>query len=160
MGDDIPLGQMLKASGAHCSMAMGRGMLDVLFYPSTGAMARAAERAGFTSIGRFSLPRILVGIAGYWAMEFAPYAALALWAMPVLQIMGVVLVVLAQATCVSLNRWAGGRTVRAMAQPLGTAMNGILMLRAGVPGTIRGGVWWRGTFYRSSLLRTGRPVRI
>jgi hypothetical protein len=39
-------------------------------------------------------------------------------------------------------------------------MNGVLMLRAGVLGTIRGGVWWRGTFYPSSLLRKGRRVRI
>ena len=160
MGDDIALGQMLKASGAHCSMAMGRGMLDVLFYPTMGAMARAAERAGFTSLGHFSLPRIVVEIAGYWAMEFAPYAALAFWRIPVLQIVGAVLVILAQATCVSLNRWAGARTVPAMAHPLGAAMNGILMLRAGVLGTIRGGVWWRGTFYPSSLLRKGRRVRI
>jgi hypothetical protein len=160
LGDDIALGQMLKASGARCSLAMGRGMLDVLFYPTMGAMARAAERAGFTSIGHFSLPRIVAEIAGYWAMEFAPYAALAFWRIPMLQIVGAILVILAQATCVSLNRWAGARTLPAVAQPLGAAMNGILMLRAGVLGTIRGGVWWRGTFYSSSLLRKGRRVRL
>jgi len=160
MGDDIALGEMLKGSGAHCSMAMGRGMLDVLFYPTMGAMARAAERAGFTSIGHFSLPRIVATVTGYGAMEFVPYVALAFWRIPVLQMVGAALVVIAQVTCVSLNRWAGARTLPAIAQPLGAAMNGILMLRAGVLGTIRGGVWWRGTFYPSSLLRKGRRVRI
>jgi hypothetical protein len=159
LGDDIALGQMLKASGARCSLAMGRGMLDVLFYPTMGAMARAAERAGFTSIGHFSLPRIVAEVAGYWAMEFAPYAALAFWRIPVLQIAGAALIVIAQGTCISLNRWAGARMLPAMAQPLGAAMNGILMLRAGILGTIRGGVWWRGTFYPSSLLGKGRRVR-
>ena len=159
LADDLALGQMLKASGARCSIAMGQGMLDVLFYPTLGAMACAAERAGFTSIGRFSLPRILVEVAGYWAMEFAPYVALTFKRMPALQVAGAALVLLAQTTCVSLNRWAGARALPAAAQPLGAAMNGFLMVRAGILGTLRGGVWWRGTFYATSLLRGGRRVR-
>ena len=159
LGDDIALGQMLKASGARCSLAMGRGMLDVLFYPDVRAMARGVERAGFTSIGHFSLSRIAAEVAGYWAMEFAPYVALAFWRTPALQFLGASLVVLSQATCISVNRWVGARALPAIAQPLGAAMNGILMLRAGVLGASRGGVWWRGTFYPTSLLRKGRRAR-
>jgi cellulose synthase/poly-beta-1,6-N-acetylglucosamine synthase-like glycosyltransferase len=119
LGDDIALGQMLKSSGAHCSMAMGKGMLDVLFYPNLGAMACAAERAGFTSIGHFNLLRIVAIVVGYWAMEFAPYVAITFRRTPVLPIVGAALVILARTTTVSLNTWAGARAPPAVAQPLG-----------------------------------------
>ncbi|MHB8071092.1 MAG: glycosyltransferase family 2 protein [Candidatus Cryosericum sp.] len=159
LGDDIALGQMLKASGARCAIVMGKGMLEVLFYPTLHAMAVGAERAGFTTIGHFSLLYIVVAMLLYGAMEYAPYVLLGFWHMPVLQLAGMALVIVAQATCISLGKWAGERTIASVMQPVGAAVNGLLMLRAGILGTIRGGVWWRGTFYSSSLLRGGRRAR-
>ncbi|MDO9100539.1 MAG: glycosyltransferase [Caldisericota bacterium] len=159
LGDDLALGQMLKASGAHCSLAMGRGTVDVLFYPTLRAMAQATERAGFTTIGHFSMAYIVPLIVLYGGLELSPYVALLFWRMPILQVAGVALLMVAQATCIMLTTWWGGGVLPAMAQPVGALMNGVLMLRAGLLGTFRGGVYWRGTFYPTSLLRKGRRVR-
>ncbi|MDI6740525.1 MAG: glycosyltransferase family 2 protein [Candidatus Edwardsbacteria bacterium] len=153
--DDMALGLMLKRHGARSSMALGTADLAVHWYRSFREMMTATERAAFTSIYDFSLARAIVLNAFLLLMELSPFAAL-LSGMPAVRIAGIVLIAAATGTSLAVNRWIGHPPAPALAWPLGILIMAALGVRAGVLGALRGGIYWRGTFYPTSVLKAGK----
>lgn len=56
-------------------------------------------------------------------------------------------------------RFAGQPTLPALLSPPGVIVNAVLLLRAALLATIRGGLLWRSTLYRPEELRPGRRVK-
>jgi hypothetical protein len=156
VADDLTLGQMLKASGARQQLASGRDFLAVNFYPSIPEAFRGSERGLFTAIGNFSLARCLATGAGLAALELAPFMLLMRRRS---RRLGVVATGLMLTSSIAFNEWLGRPAWHALVSPLGTSVMGAMIARAGVLGRKRGGIFWRGTFYPSELLKPGRRFK-
>ncbi len=158
--DDVALGQMLKESGARCSLVNGRGYVGVYFYRSLREMAVGAERALFTSIGGFSFFRLLLMGAVVLALELAPLYALIPIGIPHLRVLGLVMLAIAVLTQILLNRWAGRKMLPSIFFPVGSIAIAVIAWRTGYLGWKRGGIYWRGTFYPTELLKQGSRYKL
>jgi glycosyltransferase involved in cell wall biosynthesis len=152
-GDDVALGVLLKRHGARQSVAQGTGMVKVLFYPSLKAAAIGSERPVFTDLGNFSLARLLLTGVALLAMELSPFAGFLPARIPWLAWFAAGFSLLAFSTSFVTARWWHRPFLPSFCYPLGSLLHDWFIIRAGVLGWRRGGVYWRGTFYRTELLR-------
>ncbi len=159
LGDDVALGMLLKSHGCRSSFVNARKHVSVRWYSSVRQMARGAERGGYTVLARFSLFRaISLGMA-MLALELAPFLAMFALGMPVVQIAGAIAAVVALATTVAVSLWMDRPILPALLLPAASAILSGFVLRAGYLGYHRGGILWRGTLYKSEVLRAGARVQ-
>lgn len=159
VADDITLGQMLKASGARQQFANGVGAVSVSFYPTIREALTGSERALFTAIGNFSLSRSMAVGVGLACLEMSPLALLVGSRNRRLRRLGLILLCVELGVSIAFNRWLERPAAHALVAPLGAAGMAAMIVRAGVLGKARGGVYWRGTFYPTELLKPGRRFR-
>jgi cellulose synthase/poly-beta-1,6-N-acetylglucosamine synthase-like glycosyltransferase len=156
VADDVALGRMLKGSGARQSVLNGRDCLSVALIRSLREGALSSERATWTEIGRFSLPRLLAFAVLFLLAELGAFLAfvpgLPLWVV----ILGLSGVAFGTAVSVISSVWANRRFLAALFWPLALVLEVYMMVRAGVLGAVRRGIWWRGTFYPNSALKAGK----
>jgi hypothetical protein len=153
--DDAALGQMLKRSGARCAVANGRGAIGLHFYRSMRDMARGVEKGG----ARWTLPALLAGTAILVSLELGPWLALCS-SRPAPRTLGALGAALSVAATIGVARWMRHRLLPAAVSPVGVLLLAAMMVRAGVLASARGGVFWRGTFYRTEDLRGGSRFQI
>ncbi len=156
VADDLCLGQMLKAAGVRQSVVNGRAMADLQFHSSIGDSLRSAERATYTAIGNFSLLRLLVLAVLALVLELSPIVVLALADTTLSRALGLGLLATALVTMVASNRWLDRSSWNLVFWPIAELLVFYSQLRAGVLGTLRGGIIWRGTFYPNAVLKAGR----
>lgn len=156
VADDLTLGQMLKAAGARQSVVNGRALVDLVFHPSIRDAFVSAERASYTAIGNFSLLRLAAfGVAGF-ALETTPLVALALAREPASLGAAALLLAVALAVQLLVNRWMRRGSWNLVLFPFTQLLMIYSVIRSGVVGTLRGGIRWRGTFYPNAELKAGR----
>ncbi|UCG43565.1 MAG: hypothetical protein JSU73_02815 [candidate division WOR-3 bacterium] len=131
-------------------------MVEVLFYPSLKAAAVGSERPVLADLGNFSLTRLLVNGAAMMAMELSPFAGFLLVRTPWLAWLAAGFSLLALSTSFVTARWWGRPFLPSLCYPLGSLLHDWFIIRAGILGWRRGGVYWRGTFYPTELLRKHR----
>jgi glycosyltransferase involved in cell wall biosynthesis len=159
IADDITLGQMLKASGAHQQFASGAGFLEVDFYPTISEALTGSERALFTAMGNFSLLRSS-GLGLVLAcLELSPFVLPLKRKNKRLRRLGLLLLAVELAVSLAFNDWLKRPASHAIVAPLGSTGMAAMIVRAGIIGRLRGGVYWRGTFYPTELLKPGRRFR-
>jgi glycosyltransferase involved in cell wall biosynthesis len=154
--DDVGLGKMLKESGARSSIINGRKYLSVYLYRSLKGMAIGSERPVFAGIGNFSLTRLILTALIYFGFELSPFFALIPIGIPFISFLGLIMVVMALATSISISRWMNRPLLPSIFYPIGTTIMVIIMIRAGILGAKRGGIFWRGTFYPTEILKEGK----
>jgi hypothetical protein len=147
--DDAALGQMLKRSGARCAVANGRGDVGLHFYRSLPDMARGVEKGG----ARWPFAAVCAGISVLLVLELGPWLALPAPGLP--RALGAAGAMLSLAATVGVARWMRHGVLPAVLAPVGVILLAAMMVRAGALAALRGGVSWRGTFYRTSDLRAG-----
>jgi hypothetical protein len=153
--DDAALGQMLKRSGARCAVANGRGDVGLHFYRSLRDMARGIEKGG----ARWPFAGVCAGMVVLLALELGPWLALtAPGAWP--RALGAAGATLSVAATVGVAHWMRHPLLPAVLAPVGVILLATMMLRASALAAVRGGVSWRGTFYRTSDLRAGSRFTI
>ncbi len=157
VGDDVALGLMLKRWGARAAVAHGAGHVSLSWYASIAEMARGLEKNSFAFLG-CSLPRVLVAVAVMLALDAAPMAAIAMGRPPALVLLGAVALVAGLTTAGLAARWARRGVLAALLYPVGTLLLAGIILRAGVLGAMRGGVYWRGRFHSVEELRAGSRI--
>ena len=74
--------------------------------------------------------------------------------------MGALGAALTLGSTVVVARWSGKRAGPALFAPVAVLVLAGMLVRAGVLAALRGGVRWRGTFYRSEALRAGSRYRV
>ncbi len=156
VADDVSLGQMLKSCGARQSAVNGCAMAELTFHRSLKESLVSAERATFTAIGNFSLARLVALAAAMLALELSPLVALALARTGPQTVAALGASALAVATMVMSNRWSNRSSWHLVLTPLAELIIAYSQVRAGVLGTLRGGIAWRGTFYPTAALKAGR----
>ena len=151
VGDDMALGAMLRASGAHQGVASGRDLVHLTWYRTAGQIVRGLEKGIFAFGGRCEPWRLYLGALALLAMELAPWIALTRG--PLLGALGATVIVLDIVIVAAGERWMGRRALPALLVPVGGLIMAWAVARAGWMGARRGGVVWRGTLYPSAMLR-------
>lgn len=160
-GDDVAFGMMVKRSGARCEFMNGRGAAWLPSYPSMRDFLRGIEKNGATFAGApFAILAAGTVIAGL--VEFSPLITLAVgltrgpaW----LTWLGAATLAIATAANVA-SLHVGTRTyVPALLWPLGWLGMAGGVLRSVWLAKRRGGVMWRGTFYRNEQLLEGQRFK-
>ncbi len=154
--DDMALGKMLKGTGARSSMLNGRGFIGLYFYRTLEQMAVGTERTIFTTLGNFSLLRLIVISIIYIALELSPFVAFIRVGIPYLEYIGVLMVVVALSCCVTVSRFGHMPVLPALLYPVGVVLTVGMWIRAGILGKVRRGIYWRGTFYSTKMLKQGK----
>lgn len=156
VADDVTLGQMLKACGARQSAVNGCARVSLTFHRSLKDSLVSAERATFTAIGNFSLVRLLGLSLAVLVLELSPLLALALATTRAVAFGALAATALAATTMVVSNRWSQRSLWHLLLTPLAELVIAYSQIRAGILGTVRGGISWRGSFYPTAQLKAGR----
>ena len=158
VADDVALGRRLKQTGARSAVAQGRGWVGVHFYTDIGTMIRACERAGYTTFANFKVWRAVLSSLAFLALEMAPFFALLPLGIPYLFYAGLLMLLFALASLALISWWCRHPLLPTLLWPVGTLTTAILLIRAAIVGKRRGGIYWRGTFYPTKLLKEGRRL--
>ncbi|MEW6554864.1 MAG: glycosyltransferase family 2 protein [Actinomycetota bacterium] len=154
--EDVALAQMIKGAGGRCGVVNGRGYVGAAFPPRLREMAVDMERGVFATLGGFSLPRIFWLTLLFFAVEFGPYLFFFPLGIPYGELIGTVAVSLGMAVSILVCRWTRLPLMAALYFPIDLFVVVYILLRAGIVGTARGGLWWQGDFYPTEMLRMGR----
>jgi cellulose synthase/poly-beta-1,6-N-acetylglucosamine synthase-like glycosyltransferase len=157
VGDDVALGLMLKRSGARAAVAHGADHVSLSWYANVAEMARGLEKNTFAFLG-CSLPRVIAAVATMLALDVSPIVALAPVWPSMVTLLGALALAAGLTTALLAARWARRGVVAALVYPVGTLLFAGILLRAGVLGAWRGGVYWRGRFHSVDELRAGSRV--
>lgn len=154
VGDDVELARILVRAGARSTWVNGRRLLGLAFYPSLDAMKASMEKVAGVRGGH----PLAIGFAAlaFATIEIAPFAGALFEAYrwPSLAIGALVL-----AVSVTMNRWFDQPGAPALLSPLGAQIGAWFLLRAAVLALVRGGIYWRGTFYSRAMLSAAREPR-
>jgi glycosyltransferase involved in cell wall biosynthesis len=152
-GDDIALGQLLKESGSRQMLLNGRDHVGVVFYRSVREAVVAVERPTYTALGKFSFVRLfLAGCVLLW-LELSPLFALLPVGLPFHYLIAAIMIPLSFTPGVLMNHWFRRSLWPVFVMPLGSLIMVFMIWRSGLLGALRGGVYWRGTFYPTEMLK-------
>jgi hypothetical protein len=131
-------------------------MAELTFHHSVKDSLVSAERATFTAIGNFSLARLLGLSVTILVLELSPLMTLALARQQWESLSAAIACGLAVGTMLVSNRWSNRSSWNLLLTPFAELLVAYSQVRAGVLGTVRGGISWRGTFYPTADLKAGR----
>jgi hypothetical protein len=155
VADDLKLGMVLRRSGARQLLLDSNADVSVAWQAGFFATLRGLMKNTFAGTNwqwRWLAPALMVTLLPVWL----PLLALGLAPHVVLQALGAfcgVLMVALHAR--AARRLAGGSGAEGFTYPVIASSLAVLMLVSAVAATWRGGIWWRGTFYRLEDLRRG-----
>ncbi len=153
--DDLTLGDQVKKFGMRQELALGHGFIEVEWYSSLGELFRGFEKNAFAALG-YSLPRTFGWIATALAVMAWPFVAIFISPRRTAALyLGAVTAQLA--TFAVCNRFLGWRVIfHALGYPVCVLLFIYALARSSLLAVARGGVYWRGTFYPLSLLKSGK----
>lgn len=153
--DDLTLGDRVKKLGLRQELALGHGFIEVEWYSSLGELFQGVEKNAFATLG-YSLPRTFGWIATALAVMVWPFVAILVSPKRTVALyLGAVTAQLT--TFVVCNRFLGWRVIfHALGYPVCALLFIYALARSSLLAVARGGVYWRGTFYPLSLLKSGK----
>lgn len=146
IGDDMGLGLMVKRAGLRSTVLNGRDLINLDFYPSYSALARAVEKNGAAApfpILVFANLLLIALEAGF--LTGPPWLSLPGYA-------------LSATVSFRLSAWLGQPVWTAFVPGLGMLLLGSALIRSAVLALFRGGVLWRGTLYPTGEVRAGNRI--
>lgn len=153
IADDVMFGTMLKRSGAKQAVLNGRNGVSLEFYPSLGAFTQAMEKSGAS----FPLTPLILSNLILVALECG-FLAGVVSGRPALVLLGAGTWALGAVMTWAFSVWAGFSRWTAPLAFLGVLPTAWVSIRSGVLALMRGGVFWRGTFYPTSVVRAGQRL--
>jgi hypothetical protein len=155
--DDLALGRLVKEAGGSSAFGFGSGLVASEGHVSLRTQGLALERRLYPLMA-CSFPRLLLAGSALVFFELAPWIAVAVAGVPVLQLLGF----LALAGQIGLSLGLALRARRpllpAAMTPAGTALLAWLALKAGLLGSLLKGVRWKDRFYTADVLRRGSSL--
>ena len=144
--DDVCLAVNLKASGATPHCAVAGSFLSVEWYPSLAAAFRGMEKNTLGAVN-YSVLLLAAGGLAQIVMVVWPFVAV-LVTSGVTRWLSAATVVTIAALQIGMLRETSLRLWTVPLLPLGVLLTQACFARAAVLALWRGGIYWRGTFYR------------
>jgi hypothetical protein len=155
--DDGGLGWIIKRAGGRVDLLGGVGEISVDWYPNLFAFVRGIEKNGFAFF-QYSLPAVLIYAAGSWIIVLVTLVLPSFSELAIVSWICFVIYLLASAW--SFKRTFGISPWMAFTLPVSFLLLPFIPLRAAILCLYRGGVHWRGTFYRLTELRKHQRVKV
>ena len=156
--DDLTLGSRVKEFGLSQRVLLGHHLISVKWYRSLGAMARGFEKNAYAALD-YSFPKAALYSASLLLVVVWPFVA-------VFFSSGYALVLYLAAISAQLityaitNHFLKWRLLfLTPGYPVFATILAGLLVRSTLLALLRGGVYWRGTFYPTPLLRDDKPPR-
>ncbi len=153
--DDLTLGDRVKGAGLRQELALGHGLLEVEWYSSLADLLQGVEKNAFAALG-YSVPKTAGYVLALPLLMAGPFIAVPFssGAARVFHLGAAAAQVATFAVC---NRFLGRRVFSlALAYPVCALLFPYVLARSALLALVRGGVYWRGTFYPLSLLERGQ----
>ena len=151
--DDMKLAKIVKVAGFPLGLAAGDHLVRVRWHDGIGNVIRGVTKNFFAGFS-FQVWQALVAIVGILVISIAPAAG-------VIACHGAARVVAAAAVATAmvltgrLLREAGASQLYGLAHPIGAVIVIVMILTSMLMTLWRGGIIWRGTFYRLDELKRG-----
>lgn len=150
--DDLTLGSRVKESGLRQRVLLGHRLISVKWYGSLGALARGFEKNAYAALD-YSLPKAVLYSASLLLVSVWPFVAISFSTGYALPLYLVAIGCQLGAYAIS-NHFLGWRLIPlTVGYPVFATIFTGLLIRSTLLALLRGGVYWRGTFYPNSLLR-------
>lgn len=157
VADDVGLGMlMVREAGGRSRLITSGGLVSVVWYPTVRALVRGLEKNGYFVAGASVARVVVIGtilpalalttlIAPFWPVLWVQGLGIALW--PTLALLAT-----AYKTKVDQPWWASF-----VSSPF-AALLAFIVVRSSILTLRKGGIEWRGTFYRLEDLVAGKRV--
>jgi hypothetical protein len=129
-------------------------LIAVDWYPSLGALVQGLMKNTFAAVG-YRVPAVVASVAGMLTVGVLPFA-IAVSASGRLQTAALVVSGLQVVAALVATRAAGLPSRYGLGLPFSSVLFSYILVRATVLTLWRGGIYWRGTFYRLEDLRGNR----
>jgi len=151
--DDMKLGKMVKLGRFRSCIGVAQEFVSIRWHSGVGNVIRGVTKNFFAALG-YRLPLFLVALCGMLLTNVAPFVAVILghgW----VRGLAAVSVVIALGFHVGVDLTIKVSPLYALTHPLGAILFCYMMARSAAVTLWRGGVEWRGTFYKLEELRKG-----
>jgi glycosyltransferase involved in cell wall biosynthesis len=151
--DDLGLGLIVKRSGGRSLFALPGGMVRARWHVGVRGLIQGVEKNAFPAM-RFHLGLTVFAVSAQVISSLAPLAGLLAadsWTrgFAILAWSGIFLVYTVTSSFASIRAW------QAVMMPMGALLFAFAIARSAAAILTRGGVVWRGTFYRLEELKRG-----
>lgn len=155
--DDLALGNRVKELGLSQRMLLGHRLLSVRWYESLGALIRGFEKNTFADLG-YNAPRAMTYSALLVLVAAWPFVGIFSGGARSLLYLGAAA---SQVGTFLVANYHLGRKVFLLAPgyPVYVLIFAYAIIRSTLLTVVRGGIYWRDTFYPLSLLRGGETIR-
>jgi glycosyltransferase involved in cell wall biosynthesis len=154
VADDMKLGYLAKKYGGRSMTVDSEGLVSVRWREGALDIVRGMERSGFAGVN-FSWTRIMLAPLYFVGVLMAPYVLPFFAPTPLvigLAAASIIAIVAAYALSARASRlplWIG------ILHPVAALLMTVALLRSAIVTSIRGGLSWRGNFYRIDELKRG-----
>jgi Glycosyl transferase family 2 len=151
--DDMKLGKLVKQGGFRSCVGIAQEFVSVRWHAGLGNLVRGVTKNFFAALG-YSVPFVVAAVTAMLLMNVAPFVAV-LWGHGWVRVLAVVAVVIALGFHLGVDVVMRVSPLYALTHPLGAILFCYMLTRSTVVTLWRGGVEWRGTFYRLEELKRG-----
>jgi len=151
--DDMKLGKIVKLGGFRSCVGVAEHFVSVRWQSGVGNLIRGVTKNFFAALS-YRLPMATVALLGMLLVNIVPFVAVIFghgWVRGI----AAVSVVIAMAFHVGVDLTMKVSPLYALTHPIGAMFFCYMIARSVVVTLWRGGVEWRGTFYRLEELRKG-----
>jgi hypothetical protein len=151
--DDMKLGKLVKQAGFRSGVGLAQDSVVVRWHAGAQNVIRGVTKNFFAGTG-FSVPRVVISIAGLLLTNVLPFAGVAFghgW----VRILAAASVVLALSVHAGVDVVLRVSPLYCFSVPMGAVLFSYMLLRSTVLTLKQGGIIWRGTFYPLDALKRG-----
>lgn len=151
--DDMKLGKILKLGGYRSCVGVAAEYVAVRWQTGVGNLIRGVTKNFFAALG-YNLPFVTAAICGMFLTNVAPFLGV-IFGQGWVRILAGISVAIALFFHTIVDLGAKVSPLYALTHPIGALIFCWMLLRSTIVTLWRGGVEWRGTFYKLDDLRKG-----
>jgi cellulose synthase/poly-beta-1,6-N-acetylglucosamine synthase-like glycosyltransferase len=158
VADDMGLALLLQRSGAKNGYAFAFHHVSLSWYPSMGTVVRGLAKNTICA-AQYSLYKSFIFAICLWAIVAGPILVLLHPGLPYLSVLGIGAYGLLGVSAVVAHTRLREDLLPSLFLPAGLLFISLIVLRSGIVCKLRGGVSWRGTFYKTEDLIMGQRFK-
>lgn len=158
VADDMGLGLLLQRSGGKNGYAFAFQDVSLTWYPSMGTIFRGLAK-NTACAAQYRLYKSLTFAICLWAVVGGPVLVLVQPGFPYLSVLGMGVYGLLVIHAAAARRRLRENWLPFLFLPLGLILISFIVLLSGIGCKLRGGVYWRGTYYKTEDLIMGQRFK-